>query len=184
MGMGEPFLNYDNVMDAIKFMHDPSTFNLGARRFSISTIGIPDMITKFSKQGGEINLAVSIHAPNNKLRSKLVPVNRKYSLESVMKSVYYYIEKTNRKVMIEYLLIKDTNDSIQNAKELTRLVNGPLMVVNLIAYNPGRNLKAPSKETVKKFKNTLERAGVQVTERYRQGQDVKGACGQLAGGER
>ena len=101
-----------------------------------------------------------------------------------MKSVYYYIEKTNRKVMIEYLLIKDTNDSIQNAKELTRLVNGPLMVVNLIAYNPGRNLKAPSKETVKKFKNTLERAGVQVTERYRQGQDVKGACGQLAGGER
>jgi 23S rRNA (adenine2503-C2)-methyltransferase len=136
MGMGEPFLNYENIISAIKILNDKEGFNLGARKFSISTVGIIEGIEKLAKEKLEVNLAISLHSPNNKLRSKLIPVNKKYPIEKILKSVDDYIKRTNRKVMFEYLMIKGLNDSDESAKELTKLMKKNLYLVNLISYNP------------------------------------------------
>ena|SRR6056297_64210 len=122
MGMGEPFLNYNQVWEAIKKLNSPDFFNIGARRISVSTVGITEGIRKMAGENEEVNLAISLHAPNNKLRGELIPVNKKYPLEKILEAVDYYIDQTNRKVMFEYLLIKDFNDSPQGAKELVRLM--------------------------------------------------------------
>ena len=192
MGMGEPFLNYDNVLGAIKVLNDKEGFNLGARKISISTVGMIEGIEKLSNEKLQVNLAISLHAPTDKLRSEIMPINKKYNLRKVFRAVDNYIEKTNRKVMFEYLMIKDLNDSSECAKELAELMKKPLYFVNLISYNPVGNIlpeghynptgnfQSSSKETIKKFKNILEKEGVSVTERYRFGRDIKAACGQLA----
>lgn len=181
MGMGEPFLNYENVMKAIKFMHDPEIFNLGARRFSISTIGIIEGIKKLAKEKMEINLAVSVHAPNDKLRLSIIPSAKKYPLIKIMAATDDYIEKTGRKVMIEYLMLKDVNDTAVEAKQLAELTRHKLMVVNLISYNPGLGFESSTKEAISRFKRVLNESGVETTERFRLGRDIKGGCGQLAG---
>lgn len=179
MGMGEPFLNYDNVLNAVKILNNENAFNIGARHVSISTVGITEGIEKLSNEKLQINLAISLHAPNNNLRLKLMPISKKYSLENILKTVNEYIKKTNRKVMFEYTLIDDVNDSIENAKELSKIMKHPLYMVNLIKYNDTEEFKAPSNEKIKRFKNYLEKGGINVTERYRFGGDIHAACGQL-----
>ena len=182
MGMGEPFLNYDEVMKAIRILNDADSFNIGARKISISTSGVIDGIEKFMNEDLQVNLSISLHAPNDKLRSSMMPINKKYHMEDVLKSVDKYIEKTGRKVMFEYLLIDGLNDSIDNAKELVSLMrNKTLHMVNLIIYNPTGKFNPSSKITVKKFKEYLESHGVFVTQRYEFGRGIKAACGQLAG---
>lgn len=181
MGMGEPFFNYDNVLSAINFLNDPDGFGLGARNFSISTSGIPEGIRKLSNERMEINLAVSLHAPNQKLRSELMPINKKYPIGEVFEAVEKYVKARKRKVMFEYIMINGINDSSQDAKELAKLMKKPLYFVNLIPLNPVFGFEPSSLEKIKKFKKILEEAGVQVTQRQRFGQDINAACGQLAG---
>ena len=181
MGMGEPFLNYDNVMSSVKIINDKDLIGLGARHISISTAGIVEGIGKMANEKLQINLAISLHAPIDKLRSSLMPINKKYSIKKVLMAVDRYIEKTGRRVMFEYLMIKGVNDTPAMANELAPLVRMPLYLVNLIPYNPTERFKPSSPETMKKFKATLEKEGVAVTQRYSFGKDIKAACGQLAG---
>ncbi len=179
MGMGEPFLNYENVWKAIRFLNDEAYFNIGARRISISTIGVTEGIRKMAKEDSGVNLAVSLHATNDELRTELVPSNKKYNISRILEAVDFYIERTNRKVMFEYLLIKDVNSSMGDARELAKLMNKKLYMVNLIPYNPTDKFKPPTIDDIRKFKNILEKSKINVTERQRFGQDIKGACGQL-----
>jgi len=181
MGMGEPFLNYENVMESIKILNDKNFIGLGARHISISTSGIVDGIKKLANENLQINLAVSLHAPDDKLRSFLMPINKRYSIKKVLSAVDGYIEKTGRRVMFEYLMIKGINDSPALAKKLASLMKRPLYLVNLIPYNPTDKFKPSSAEAIKKFKSVLEKEGVAVTRRHSFGQDIKAACGQLAG---
>ena len=182
MGMGEPFLNYDEVMKAIRLINDADAFNIGARKISVSTSGVVDGIKKFMNEDLQVNLSISLHAPNDKLRSSMMPINNKYHLVDVIKAVDEYIEKTGRKVMFEYLMIDGLNDSLENAKELVLLMrNKPLYMVNLIIYNPTGKFKASSKIVVKKFKEYLENHQIFTTQRYEFGRGIKAACGQLAG---
>lgn len=180
MGMGEPFLNYDNVMKAIKILNDKDTFNIGARHISISTSGVIDGINKFMKEDMQINLAISLHAPNDELRSELMPINRKYSLPKLMEAVSKYVALRSRQVMFEYLLIDGVNDKDEHAQELAALMKNPLFMVNLIRYNPTGTFEPSSPATIKRFKNLLLREGIKVTQRYSFGQDIEAACGQLA----
>ena len=179
MGMGEPFLNYGNVMDAIRILNDKDKFNIGARKISISTCGIPQKIEKLSKENLQINLAISLSAPNNELRSKLMPVNEKYPVETVIDAAKKYIARTNRRVMFEYVLIDKFNESPEAARELAEILKGMLCFVNLIPFNGEGALKAPSKEKIGLFKSILKKSGISVTERYKFGQDINAACGQL-----
>jgi 23S rRNA (adenine2503-C2)-methyltransferase len=179
MGMGEPFLNYDNVMSAIHVLNSAEYFNIGSRKISVSTSGIVEGIERFANEDLQVNLSISLHAPNNTLRSKLMPVNNRYPLEDVLSAVDDYILKTNRKVMFEYLMIKGENDSISCAKELALLMKKPLYMVNLIVYNPTGKFKASDSKTIKKFKEYLEGEGIFTTQRYEFGRGINAACGQL-----
>lgn len=186
MGMGEPFLNYDNVLEAIKILNDKEGFNLGSRHISISTVGITEGIEKLAKEKLQVNLAISFHAPNNELRTKLIPINKKYPIEKILSAVDDYIKKTKRRVMFEYLMIDGVNNSPKQAEELAELLKKPLYFINLISFNPiGHSDFKPSPGwKIKKFKEILEKAGLSVTQRYRFGREIKAACGQLAGRER
>jgi len=179
MGMGEPFLNYQNVMGAIKILNNKQGINLGARRISISTVGITEGIKKLAEQDLQINLAISFHASDDKLRLSLVPSAREYPIENILKAVDYYIKKTGRRVMFEYLMIDNLNDSEKDALNLAKLMRRPLCFVNLIACNPIGSFNTSSYLKIKRFKEILEKKGVPVTQRYRFGQDIKGACGQF-----
>ena len=183
MGMGEPFLNYDNVMKAVRILNCKEGLNIGARNISISTAGIIEGIEKLSKEGIQVNLAISLHAPSSELRSKLMPINKKYHLERVLATVNEYIKKTKRQVMFEYLLIKDINDTDACAKDLARIMKKPLYYVNLILYNPtsGNDFKPSATERVKKFKEILKKNKIIFSQRFRFGEDIKAACGQFAG---
>ncbi|MDO8264949.1 MAG: 23S rRNA (adenine(2503)-C(2))-methyltransferase RlmN [Candidatus Parcubacteria bacterium] len=180
MGMGEPFLNYDNVISAIRILNDKEGFGLGARRISISTCGIAEGIRKFAKENLEVNLAISLHAPDDALRSRIMPINKKYPLKEVLDAVDDYIKETKRRVMFEYIMIKDLNDSDEIAQKLVELAKRPLCFVNLISYNSTGIFKPSSSERIKIFKMILENEGVTVTQRYRFGDDIDAACGQLA----
>lgn len=180
MGMGEPFLNYQNVMGAIKILNDKEGLNLGARHFSISTVGITEGIEKLAKEKLQVNLAISLHAPDDKLRFKLMPINKKYPIEEILNAVDDYIDNTRRRVMFEYIMINDLNDSEKHAKSLAKLMKKPLYFVNLISYNPTGIFKPSFSSRIREFKEILEKEGVIVTQRYRFGKDIKGACGQLA----
>jgi len=180
MGMGEPFLNFENVIYAIRTLNDKNGFNLGIRHFSISTAGIIPGIKKLAREKLEVNLAISLHAPFDQLRSQLMPINRKYPLKQVLVAVDKYIRETNRKVMFEYLLIKDVNDSQECAFKLAQLMKKRLYLVNLISYNPTGDFAASPNNRIKKFKEILENQGVKVTQRWRFGGKIKAACGQLA----
>ncbi len=181
MGMGEPFLNYDNVLRSIRIFNDEQGFNIGARKISISTVGITEGINSLAEEPLQVNLAVSLHAPTNELRNKLVPANKNYPIQSIMKAVDNYIEETNRKVMFEYLLLAEINDSQKYAEKLSQLLRGRLCMVNLIAYNPADpEFSAPPAEQIEEFKQILEDNGIAVAIRKSYGQDIQAACGQLA----
>jgi len=180
MGMGEPFLNYDNVLEAIKILNDDNLLGIGARHISISTVGVIEGIERMAEDMPQINLAISLHAPNDELRQKLMPINKKYPLAAVIKAAKDYVAKTNRKLMFEYIMIKGINDSEEQARQLVNLMDDRLFFINLIAYNPTGIFEPSLPMQIKKFKDVLEKSGIQALQRYRFGQDVKGACGQLA----
>jgi len=180
MGMGEPLLNYDNVIRAIRILNDKEGFNIGIRRISISTCGIIEGINKLSTENMDINLAVSIHSANEVTRSKIMPINKQYPIKKIIESVKEYTKKTRRKVMFEYLLLKDINDNEKDALDLALLLKGMLCMVNLINYNPTKTFQPSLKDKVKRFKEILENNGIEVTERVSFGKDIKAACGQLA----
>jgi len=181
MGMGEPFLNYENVLEAVRILNSKDGLNIGARNISISTAGVIEGIEKFSNEGLQVNLAISLHAPNDELRSRLMPINKKYPLKKLFLAINDYIKKTNRQVMFEYLLIKDINDSNDCATELAKIMKNPLYYVNLILYNSTGNFKPSATERVNKFKEILKKNNIIFSQRFRFGQDIKAACGQFAG---
>lgn len=191
MGMGEPFLNYDHVVAAIKVLNDKEGLNIGARHISISTIGIPDGIKKIAKEEWQLNLAISLHAATDSLRSQIIPVNNKYPLKVILNAAKEYLTKTNRQIMFEYIMIKDFNDHDKDANQLAELLEDlprKLYVVNLILYNPGdfpqKKFQPSDKKKVEIFKHILGRNKINVTERYRLGRGIQAACGQLAAKEK
>lgn len=183
MGMGEPFLNYDNVMNAVRILNGKEYFGIGARHISISTCGIFDGINKLSSEDLPVNLAISLHAPNNEVREKLMPVAHGYAIKDLLRVIDEYIAKTKRKVMFEYLMINGVNDTDAMAEELAALLKKKLCVVNLIQYNDTGAFTASSHNRMNRFKEILEKNGVRATMRYRFGRDINGACGQLATGK-
>ena len=184
MGMGEPFLNYDAVLTAIRILNDKDFFNIGARKISISTCGIVEGIKKLANEPLQINLAISLHAPNDKMRAGLMPIDKKYPIKKVLEATAGYIKKTGRRVMIEYLMLKNINDGPEHARELSNLLKKELrrlFFVNIIPHNPTGFFDPAEGPRIKRFKDMLERTGITVTQRFRFGRDIKGACGQLAG---
>ncbi|MFA6995053.1 MAG: 23S rRNA (adenine(2503)-C(2))-methyltransferase RlmN [Patescibacteria group bacterium] len=181
MGMGEPFLNYEQFIKAVKFINNPETLNIGARRLSVSTVGIVEGIKRLAGEKIQINLAISLHAPNDNLRSELMPVANKYSLYEIFKAVDNYIIKTGRRVMFEYLMIKGINDHDQEARELADKMKKPLYLVNLIPYNSTGKFRPSDRERIEKFKKILEDNNIPVTVRLSFGSDISAACGQLRG---
>jgi 23S rRNA (adenine2503-C2)-methyltransferase len=183
MGMGEPFLNYQRVMESISQVRDPEGVGLGARRITVSTVGIVPAIQRFATEAGEVNLAVSLHAPNDDLRSELVPYNHRFPIAEVMTAVEEYIKITRRRVSFEYVLLQGTNDSSLLARELAMLLIplNPLVHVNLIPWNPfGEALFArATRETAEAFARKLRGLGINATIRYSKGLDIDAACGQL-----
>jgi 23S rRNA (adenine2503-C2)-methyltransferase len=184
MGMGEPLLNYDEVMKAVRILNDKAGLNIGARHISISTVGIAPGIRKLSGEPEQINLAVSIHTANERQRSELMPVNKQFNLKKIINSLNHYLSKTNRRVMIEYALIRGVNDTLEHAAELAKLlktIDPPLYFVNLIACNPTKGYAPSDERTIMAFESILAKHKVPFTERHRFGTDIHAACGQLAG---
>jgi 23S rRNA (adenine2503-C2)-methyltransferase len=179
MGMGEPFLNYDNTWKAIEILNNQNGFNIGARNLSLSTAGLPEGIRKLAKENIQVNLAVSLHSADNEKRSSIMPINKKYPLEKLFSAIDYYIEKTNRQVMFEYLLLNEVNDSKNDARKLVNLLKKRLHFVNLIKYNQTGKFKPSFKKRVEIFKGILDHEGINYGQRYSFGEDIKGACGQL-----
>ncbi len=182
MGMGEPFHNYDNVMAALRILNDHDGFNLGARHMSISTCGIVPGILKLADENFQVNLAISLHAGTDEVRNKFMPVNKPYPLAKLMAAVKTYMEKTNRQVMFEYLLLKGVNDSESDAQAVAKLL-GPdyrLVHVNVIKYHPTEAFDATGKPERIGFVRMLHDLGVPATHRVTFGEDIDAACGQLA----
>jgi len=183
MGMGEPFHNYDNTLAAIDRLNDQSGFNLGARRITISTVGLVPMIRRFASEKRQINLAVSLHAANNDLRSSLLPINKKYPLDELITACREYVDITGRRLTFEWALIQDINDSPQDARQLIKLIRGIICHVNVIPLNPTHEYtgKATPLSRARDFTAELETAGIPCTIRLRRGIDIQAGCGQLAG---
>lgn len=181
MGTGEPFDNYDNVLDFIRILNHPHGLAIGARHITVSTCGIVDKIKKYAHEGLQINLAISLHAPNDQLRNKIMPINFKYNLTELMEAVKYYEKVANRRVTFEYILLKGVNDSKENALELVNLIKGTLAYVNLIPFNPVEELKykRSDSKTVHQFLDILMKNNVTATIRKEFGTDIDAACGQL-----
>lgn len=180
MGMGEPFLNYDAVMDAVALLNDGNGFNLGARHMTVSTAGIVPGIEQFAKEGVQVNLAISLHAPDDELRSKLMPVNKKWPIARLMAATRAYVAKTHRKVFYEYVMLASVNDRPDDARRLADLLSGPLHHVNLIPYNPtDAGYRRSSPVAMRRFQEILRHRGVPCTLRHTMGDDIAAACGQL-----
>ncbi len=180
MGMGEPFLNYDNTWEAIEILNNNNSFNIGARNLSVSTVGIPEGIKKIADEDIQVNLAISLHSADNQTRASIMPINKKYPLEKLFSAVDFYIKKTNRQVMFEYLLLDGVNDSKNDARKLVNLLKNRLHFVNLIKYNQTGKFKPSFKKNIEIFKGILDHEGINYGQRYSFGEDIKGACGQLA----
>jgi 23S rRNA (adenine2503-C2)-methyltransferase len=181
MGMGEPFDNYDNVIRFIRLINDRDGFDLGLRNITVSTCGIIPGIKKFAEDAPQVNLAVSLHAPNQGMRERTMPVAKKYGYDELMEACREYTEKTGRRITFEYALIDGVNDTRECAVELAGRLMGWLAHVNLIPLNEvsGREYKKTQPEKVRRFMETLERRGVAVTVRRTLGSDIDAACGQL-----
>ncbi|MDQ7814885.1 MAG: 23S rRNA (adenine(2503)-C(2))-methyltransferase RlmN [Patescibacteria group bacterium] len=182
MGMGEPFNNYDAVMESIRTLNDPDGFGLGARHMTVSTCGIVPGILKFAGESLQVNLAISLHAPTDEMRDRIMPVNKAYPLDKLMYAVGEYAVKTNRKVLFEYLLLKGVNDSLDCAEGLADLMeqNKRLYQVNLIKYHSTGGYQATEMDDRQEFMDLLKRRGIKVTFRVSFGEEIDAACGQLA----
>jgi len=182
MGMGEPFQNYDNVMTAINRLNDPRAFGLGARRFTISTVGLVPKIIQFADEGYQYNLAISLHTVDDTLRSKLIPINMKYPVDELISACRYYVLKTSRRITFEYALIQGVNDSVEDALALAKKIRGMICHVNLIPLNPTKEFgeQATSADQAQIFCDTLESHNISCTVRLRRGIEIQAGCGQLA----
>lgn len=181
MGSGEPFENYEATMTFLRTMIHEKGLNIGQRHITVSTSGIVPSMYKFAEENTQINLAISIHAPNDELRSKLMPVNRRYPFEEVMEACRYYIAKTGRRITFEYALIGGVNDQSEHAEELAKVLKGMLCHVNLIPVNhvPERKYVRTPREQIFEFQRILEKNQINATIRREQGHDIAAACGQL-----
>ena len=181
MGIGEPLDNYDNIIKFIKIINHPKGIAIGARHITLSTCGLIPKIKNLSKLNIQINLAISLHAPNDTLRNELMPVNKVYSISDLISTLKEYIAITNRRVTIEYVMLNMVNDTQECAIELAKLLKGMNVYVNLIPYNETSHLKfkKSSKERILKFYDTLKKQGINVTIRKEFGSKISAACGQL-----
>ena len=184
MGIGEPFDNFENLLDFIKVIKDDKGLAIAARRITVSTSGLADKLIEFTDKGLQVNLAVSLHAPNNELRTRIMKINRAIPIEKLMKAMEYYVDKTNRRITIEYILLRDVNDHKQEAEQLVDLLRplGQKVYVNLIPYNPvdeHSQYQRSEQESVLSFYDTLKKGGVNCKIRQEHGTDIDAACGQL-----
>jgi 23S rRNA (adenine2503-C2)-methyltransferase len=186
MGIGEPFDNYDEMMGFLKIINHDDGLNIGARHITVSTSGIIPKIYKFADEHLQINFAVSLHAPNTELRSRLMPINKAYKLPELMEAIEYYVNKTGRRVSFEYGLFGGVNDQVEHAEELAKLIKHLKCHVNLIPVNyvPERDYVRTPREQIDLFEKTLKKRGINVTTRREQGHDIDAACGQLRAKER
>lgn len=181
MGIGEPFDNYDNVINAIKIMNNQKGLNIGARHISVSTSGIVPRIYDYANEDLQCTLSISLHAVTDEKRSSMMPINNKYNIEELMKACKYYIEKTNKRISFEYALAKDNNETMEDAKELVKLLKGIVCHVNLIPINKIENGKftKSTNENIMKFRDYLNDKKIVATIRRELGSDIDAACGQL-----
>jgi 23S rRNA (adenine2503-C2)-methyltransferase len=181
MGSGEPLDNYDNVIDFISIVNEESGLNIGQRHITLSTCGIVPEIYDLAKLDLSINLAISLHAPNDEIRKQIMPIAKAYNMNGLIKACDIYAERTGRRVTYEYALIKDLNDSEANALELCKLLRGKLCHVNLIPVNDvaESGLFRPGKKVIESFAGILKAKGINVTVRRELGSDINAACGQL-----
>lgn len=184
MGIGEPFDNFDNMIDFLKVIMDHKGLAIAARRITVSTSGLANKIYEFTDTQLQVNLAISLHAPNNELRTRIMKINRGIPIEKLMKSLDYYLENTNRRITIEYILLRDVNDHREEAEQLAELLDDKKhrLYVNLIPYNPvdeHSQYQRSEKESVLAFYDTLKKRGVNCKIRQEHGTDIDAACGQL-----
>lgn len=186
MGMGEPLKNYESVIKAIRTLSEPNYLNISQRRITLSTVGITEGIRRLSEEGLKVNLVLSLHAPNQHIRKKIIPYARKYPLEEILQAMDDYSSKTKRDITYEYTLIAGINDHVDHAQELAHLLKSRQCTVNLIPYNPvlGLKLHRPDRKTIKNFRSVLFGCRIVNTCRYTKGDDIAAACGQLAMQER
>ena len=183
MGMGEPFLNYDNVSNSLYALSDPERLGIGARHITVSTVGVIPRILQFAQDHPQVNLAISLHAPDDNLRTQLLPANKPYPLNKLMQTCRDYVKQTNRKITFEYALIDKINDTPEHAHAFSKLLKGMLSIVNLITLNPSKQYPFPGSPhpRVQAFRDVLVSHGVRVTVRLRRGIEINAGCGQLAG---
>ena len=181
MGIGEPLDNYDNIIKFIKIINDAKGIAIGARHITLSTCGLVPKIYELANLPIQINLAISLHAPNDKLRNELMPVNKVYNIEQIMAALDHYLQLTSRRVTIEYVMLNNVNDSKSCALELAKLIKGKNMYVNLIPYNETNHLEFKRSTKIKAFYDTLKKEGINCTIRREFGRNIKAACGQLRG---
>lgn len=181
MGIGEPLDNYDNVIKAIRIINSSYALNIGARRITISSCGIIPAIERLANEGLQIELSISLHSADDRIRSHLMPINKRYSLKNLIRICKNYIGKTNRQITFEYILFKDINSDLQSAKNLSKILRNLNCKLNLIPCNPIKefNLQPPNKLEVLLFRDYLLKQGINVTLRRPRGQDIEAACGQL-----
>lgn len=181
MGIGEPFDNYDNVLDFFKIINHPLGLEIGARHITVSTCGLVNKIYDYADFDLQVNLAISLHAPNDEIRNQIMPINKAYPLAELKKAIAYYIAKTNRRVTLEYILLKDLNDTKVHANELANLIHGMNVYINLIPYNEVKEkpFKRSTPEAMHAFYDQLKKRSLNVTLRKEQGGDIDAACGQL-----
>ena len=186
MGMGEPLANYPEVIKTVKILNDPNGFNISRRRITISTSGLVPQLNKLGDEVG-VALAISLHAPNDKLRDELVPINRKHPIADLLEACWLYAKKQNLKtITFEYTMLKGVNDGKEQAKELAKLLKNKPAKVNLIPFNtfPGVKFEATDKENIDEFRNILLESGIMTITRKTRGEDIQAACGQLSGSVR
>jgi len=181
MGIGEPLDNYDNLIKFLKMVNAPDGLNIGYRHITISTCGLVPQMLSLSKEGMPVNLSISLHAPNDAIRERLMPINRKYSIDKLIEACKIYTEVTKRRITFEYAMIEGVNDSRENALELAGRIKGMLAHVNLIPVNvvSGAGFKQSTREKTEMFKGVLEQHGIETTVRRELGTDINAACGQL-----
>lgn len=181
MGIGEPFDNYDNVLKFLEIMNHPLGLEIGQRHMTVSTCGLVPKIKEYADFPLQVNLAISLHAPNNDIRNQIMPINQAYQIEDLIEALKYYYSKTNRRITIEYILIAGINDSVKAANELADLLRGMNVYVNLIPYNEVNEnpFKRSNEASRRAFYDTLKKRGINVTLRKEQGHDIDAACGQL-----
>ncbi|TFE01662.1 23S rRNA (adenine(2503)-C(2))-methyltransferase RlmN [Jeotgalibacillus salarius] len=184
MGIGEPFDNYDNLMSFIRVVNSAKGLGIGARHITVSTSGLANRIYDFADEDLQVNLALSLHAPNDELRTRIMKINRAYPIEPLMKAIDYYLEKTNRRITFEYILLDDVNDHVEEAQQLAKMLYNKrhLAYVNLIPYNPVDEhiqYERSKQDNIMKFYDTLKKGGINCVVRQEHGTDIDAACGQL-----